>query len=638
MNPTDALERLRSVNPVEDPDRILPDEIGAFISEFEHRQANLVEQENTRVEPASGKGSGPTRRTRLRPLVVVSSTAALTILVVGVIGIATSLTGGDSEVIDSPTTVTTLPATTVVTTGSATTLPGAATYDQEPTPTTSAPTTSTTMVVELEEPASAAEIRQFLSDHDVALHNPGTIPWTNLAVGAVAPRLDGEIILGQLGDDPELGSGWDDLGGKPSLVLLWEAWDGWIEYLEDRPDSPILNLSAFQETYDTLAEELNIVSVIGQDDAQIAVDVMAHEGHTFPVLATTGSIPWTWPEGFAWVLLDEEGRYVDMFFAMGAFRSGTAAWAMPHVNHLLEKLEDVPSVGVPLPDATTETGLATNCVESFAVDTVGNLWALSPCGISRFDGEAWEAIEVEPAFYEGADSLTLEMAASPDGSMWFIAAHGGVPSRTVQYADGEWKFFPGERSFQSITVASDGTPWVAKQDQAVRLEGDSWMVMAESDEGTADVASVAAGPDGSIWISREARLDRYDGTTWVSFDNGVSGPGEPGHLPAGPSPWIKVGPGGDVWLADLGTGGLLRFDGEVFTSYWFADQPGPVAFAPNGTVWTVSDGGPFRFDGQTWTSVPVAGVLDPFFTSVQVTPDGGVWFGTTDRGIYQYKG
>jgi ligand-binding sensor domain-containing protein len=123
------------------------------------------------------------------------------------------------------------------------------------------------------------------------------------------------------------------------------------------------------------------------------------------------------------------------------------------------------------------------------------------------------------------------------------------------------------------------------------------------------INAIAVAPDGAVWVSMSEYGDEH-GTTPVSHGTGVA--------------------------RFTGT----TSDGKTWTTYTTQDGlpsnwVGPIAVAPDGTVWFGTASGATRFtdpaantgDGGTWTTYAVDDGLAGEVQAIAIAPDGAVWFG-----------
>jgi signal transduction histidine kinase/ligand-binding sensor domain-containing protein len=214
--------------------------------------------------------------------------------------------------------------------------------------------------------------------------------------------------------------------------------------------------------------------------------------------------------------------------------SGCAAALSPDLT--LKELHHTawgPSQGAPLGGAV-----------ALAQTNDGYLWMAGPSGLFRFDGIAFERVELphDPKL----SSLSLNSAFAPrGGGLWIGFTFGGV----ALLKQGHWQVF---------SVADGlppGTPW-----------------------------QFAETPDGTLWVATDSDLARFDGARWTAVGSQMGLPTSSGLI-------LFVDSQGTIWVGG-GENSLLYFlrPGE----HQFRNQPvatptpwvgDSMAESSTGTVW-----------------------------------------------------
>ena len=93
----------------------------------------------------------------------------------------------------------------------------------------------------------------------------------------------------------------------------------------------------------------------------------------------------------------------------------------------------------------------------------------------------------------------------------------------------------------------------------------------------------------------------------------------------------------------MGKEGVLRFDGETWTSYTTDDglvdnNAHAVTIAPDGTAWISTSSGISRFDGETWTSFTTEDGLVSNAVQFVIAAPSGTIFAFTDKGVSYFDG
>lgn len=266
----------------------------------------------------------------------------------------------------------------------------------------------------------------------------------------------------------------------------------------------------------------------------------------------------------------------------------------------------------------------------------GSIWRISgdpTQGVSRFDGQRWEGIELGNLNASNINSSILE---TQDGTLWI----GGHRGRLYAYVDGQWKSY-GSPSVPLSTVrivdllqASDGALWIASLGQEplrVDLGTDQWTIYD-------GLIFQCETPDGAQWfLSDDNGVVRYLNQEWVRYDIDDGVMDTPFRL--------VVGQNGTLWVAGSHqtTAATARLNGHRWvrklhnTLSWSIDMRSVYA-AANGDLWfgAIVDpqaerghqGGVLRFDGSHWTHYTPPDA-PKFVYGIGQTADGVLWFGGT---------
>ena len=192
-----------------------------------------------------------------------------------------------------------------------------------------------------------------------------------------------------------------------------------------------------------------------------------------------------------------------------------------------------PSQGAPLGGAV-----------ALAQTNDGYLWIAGPSGLFRFDGIAFERVELphDPKL----SSLSLNSAFAPrGGGLWVGFTFGGV----ALLKEGHWQVF------SVVDGVPPGTPW-----------------------------QFAEMPDGTLWVATDSDLARFDGARWKAVGSHMGLPTSSGLI-------LFVDSQGTIWAAG-GENSLLYFlrPGEhqfhnqpvAAPTPWVGDSMGESS---TGTVW-----------------------------------------------------
>jgi ligand-binding sensor domain-containing protein len=327
---------------------------------------------------------------------------------------------------------------------------------------------------------------------------------------------------------------------------------------------------------------------------------------------------------------------------------------------------------------TLENGTAANQVRAMLIDRAGSLWTGGPGGVAH-----WDLKTGSPTVYairEDPDNTNVvALSQTPDGAIWAGTSGNGL----ARFDGTHW---------QSFTVEK-GLPGDYISDQAVTPDGELWLVIREKEYdyepnqkihlghfdgrlwlGDVDVPGftwLVASPDGSL-ISGMAsnsyrypnsnlyRYDRHDRKSWKSLVFDVP---ENRTLREQGITAVNVAPDAAIWAATWDA--VLRYENGRWVRIpsprekedlpqvssiavsaggvaWFGLSIGAGDVSKCGTSWDDPDfpeQGVYRYDGKTWTHFTTKdGLVDDKICAITLDQNGGVWFGSFDKGISRFDG
>ncbi|MSU62494.1 MAG: response regulator [Pedosphaera sp.] len=280
------------------------------------------------------------------------------------------------------------------------------------------------------------------------------------------------------------------------------------------------------------------------------------------------------------------------------------------------------------------------------------MWLKTSIGLSRFDGREF----FNPTSENG----------SPFPMDGGIALHQDTNGVLWIAANGLWRYDPADGKppalfvapglptdgVQEITSTADGAIWWRTREALVRYDGQRGTVFTNLwREGLNETSFLANFPrrlavtGDRLWLTGPgAGLIRFDGTNSIRFTR------QHGLL-SEDTGTVTTAPDGTVWLV-AGTNGVARFDGTNF-SYFTQREGLPTGWvtcihvAPDDQVWlaTAPQTIVARFDGRSFTyfgnSDDLTGHQNSYRGSycfdIQDGPDGAVWFGTGNGGLWRYE-
>jgi len=198
-----------------------------------------------------------------------------------------------------------------------------------------------------------------------------------------------------------------------------------------------------------------------------------------------------------------------------------------------------------------------------------------------------------------------------------------------QYIRDHWEV---EKGFTAGSVASfaqtpDGYLWIGTEKGLIRFDGLTFRFFQQANPATFSIGAVQAlmtDTEGNLWILlQNTRILRYhDGTLELGREEAESGITSLGRRGDGTALFSSVTLG-----ALTNRGGKF----EILTS--------PVDRAPaEGTATTEADNRNTRFSWATQLVAHRFAAPNSVITSIAETPDGKVWLGTQDRGLFYMSG
>ena len=273
--------------------------------------------------------------------------------------------------------------------------------------------------------------------------------------------------------------------------------------------------------------------------------------------------------------------------------------------------------------------LLSNFVDSFASAPDGMLWVGTDSGIHRLDPAApasdWETYTSKDGV-GGLNSWANALTVVRDGTVWAAITN----SDASRYRDGEWVYFEGMRSYDSVAVDAQGRAWFGDESEGiVVLNADGSRVMEfTAENGLPSDKVLALLADGeTMWIATDSGLVRYsNGELELVIEKDT--------LPHSYLRDLALDANGRLLIG--ATLSLLRYDGEQlevlfnFQKEGYLNWLNMVAVAPDGVIWAGTQNGLFYFDLEagTWDRWTTAdGLLTNFITALHVDQYGAIWVG-----------
>lgn len=282
-----------------------------------------------------------------------------------------------------------------------------------------------------------------------------------------------------------------------------------------------------------------------------------------------------------------------------------------------------------------------------AIDATGQVWVLTSCQLTRFDGQAWQPADAGLEGHCGGNIL-LGLAEDLDGNIWMGANFGCISS-----TDGlNWAhYYPtqlgaADNNINTIFADAEGKMWVGLDyAQLLVYEQGSWTLIDTCASAFSNhwVKIIAQAPNGDHWFAFEPI------TTPATPLTGMARRSAAGEWTFFPSNDLPINPlfgvqdiafdaVGIVWMTTIE--GLLRYDGQNWTLFTTDNSPLPnnrlfgMTVAPDGAIWMCGDGGLTRYDGQNWTITTTdnSGLPSNITRRIAFDQAGGMYVGYGPQG------
>ena len=236
-------------------------------------------------------------------------------------------------------------------------------------------------------------------------------------------------------------------------------------------------------------------------------------------------------------------------------------------------------------------------------------------------------------------SRPIGMVAGPDGAMWFTESASGGAFSSIGRADpGSFPGAPSVTHFTTgltalaypfgICVGPDGNLWFAERNNNAIGRMTTAGVITEFPIGapSATPLGIVAGPDGNLWFAdRGTNSSIGVMTTAGSIVKRINTPTVGGN-PTG----ITVGPDGRIWFVEfdgnkvgvLSTSATLPAHITEYTAP--AGTPYRIVSGPDGALWFTENGGKIGRINTSGTITETTVLAGPY--GICLGPDRAIWF------------
>jgi hypothetical protein len=292
----------------------------------------------------------------------------------------------------------------------------------------------------------------------------------------------------------------------------------------------------------------------------------------------------------------------------------------------------------PLPD---------NDIRNISIDTFNNKWVLAGSELIKISGDDFTDFSNWTVIPDLPTSVSI-IQADKNGHVWM-----GNGAGLIKYDGNAYTTYTSENSplpynfISGIAVDLNNNIWImdgmedfTPQIYLVEFDRDNNWFQLPGNFGFQTIGDLAAIDSSNyIWTSTEFKLTRVNTITHDVTEWNGTGLGQ--YVTE-----VKSDFKGNVWIAggEAGWGGLVRFDGQNFTHFYFPAVSLAVDDQKNlwvGTETLVQDTLKLlTYDGTNWTEItPYNSPLPNAYriTNLEFDKKGNLWIATADSGLAVYK-
>lgn len=153
----------------------------------------------------------------------------------------------------------------------------------------------------------------------------------------------------------------------------------------------------------------------------------------------------------------------------------------------------------------------------------GAFWVAHYQGVTHYDGSGWKTYDASELNTTG-DELLYDIDVDGAGNVWAI-----TPNAIARYDGRNWTIFEEQRGlddtyyFDRIAIAPDGLPWILAGDTILKFDGARWEAFSKGDFFSGNDLAIAGNGVAYVTTFADGVLD-FDGLSWgaISAENGLS--------------------------------------------------------------------------------------------------------------------
>jgi len=293
---------------------------------------------------------------------------------------------------------------------------------------------------------------------------------------------------------------------------------------------------------------------------------------------------------------------------------------------------------------TVADGLPSSNINAFAEDQTGYLWLGTRDGLARYDGRNYRIWRAEDGL---RDNQVWSLHVDAANRLWIGTHSAGLvmlsaDRRTFRFYDKQ--HFPQISSNTVWAIAStpDGSVWFGTATGGLyQLAADGKVRRFMPVEGDRDslpsaaVTHLVTMADGSLWVGTKGGLARWTGSGFQRVGENV--------LPSERINGLKVDRQERLWIATNAGLVVRQPDGRFERPSWLGagaqDVFNMLEFSADGSYWLDTLDGLGRIRSGAMRNVPLysmqeRGLVKPNWTSAYEDREGGLWFASTNAGLW----
>lgn len=316
---------------------------------------------------------------------------------------------------------------------------------------------------------------------------------------------------------------------------------------------------------------------------------------------------------------------------------------------MLVLLSAVPALaGVPATpqprQLTVADGLPSSNINAFAEDKAGYLWLASRDGLARYDGRGYRIWRAEDGL---RDNLIWSLHVDARNQLWIGTQNMGLvmlsaDRRSFRFYNYQTHPEIGSSTVWSVVSTPDGSIWFGTATGGLhRLSPDGRITRFMPQAGdphslpAAAVGYLAVTGDGDLWVGTKGGLARWNGDGFDQVDARL--------LPSTRINGLEVDREGRMWVATNGGVAVRSVDGRFQNASWPGAANDEVLnvlqYSNDGSYWLDTRTGLGRYRTSVVQNVPLysaqeRGLVKPNWSSAFEDREGGLWFASTNAGLW----